>query len=294
MNILLIETLACLIAAAFLSLFIGWVVRGAIAKKEVMAIDSSWQDKLSELQLRHKQDTEHLEDQVDRLDSESNQLAHRNDNISQSLRENELSVHKARADAIELNRKQANTQERLQRIIAQKDEELRLLRENAAKAKNVKAKESGAGKSGKAKAGSTRTRVSKSGVARTGATGTTTLATVSAESTEAKIASLSAKRVAWEAERQRLIKTMGDQQETIAIDPADLPTEPFDKTVRINQEQAVSLKKRKAKRREPSDVETDITQMIDVDQTIVLDEPNINGPKRTAKKPRNPGNKTKK
>jgi len=258
MNILLIEILACLIATAFLSLFIGWVIRGAIAKKEVQAVDASWETKLSELQLRHKQDTEHLEDQVDRLDSESNQLAHRNDSIAESLRENELSVHQARSDAIELNRKQADTQERLQRIIAQKDEELRQYRENAEQ---------------RGKTNTQQASVAASAVS---------LAAVNTESAEAKIASLSAKRVAWEAERQRLLKSIGDEQETIAIDPADLPTEPLDKTVRINQEQASNLKKRLSKQRELSDVETDKTQMIEDDQTIVLDDHNMssNQPKK--------------
>jgi len=268
MNILLIEILACLIATALLSLFIGWVIRGVIAKKEVHAVDTSWETKLSELQLRHKQDTEHLENQVDRLDSESNQLAHKNDSINETLRENELTVHQARSDAIELNRKQADTQERLQRIISQKDEELRFYRENASQLGNSNIQEA---------------EVSN-------AVG---MATVNTDATEAKIASLSAKRVAWEAERQRLIKSMGDEQETIAIDPADLPTEePLDKTVRISQEQSVKLKKRASRTREPVDVDTDTTQMLEDDQTLVLDDHNINGnrPQRPINKNSKPRN----
>jgi len=278
MNILLIEILACLLATAFLSLFIGWIIRGTIAKKELKAIDTSWENKLSELQLRHRQDTEHLEDQVDRLDSESNQLAHRNDSINESLRENELSVHQARSDAIELNRKQADTLERLQRIITQKDQEIKHLRENAVKQSKSNVQENA---------------VHQNSGQETGVANAAGLATANTNgSAEAKIASLSAKRVAWEAERQRLIKTMGDDQETIAIDPADLPTEPMDKTVRINQDQATKLKKRIAKQREPNDVETDITQMIDDDQTLVLDDHNINGnrPQRSANKSPKPGN----
>jgi len=243
-----------------------------IAKKEVHAVDTSWETKLSELQLRHKQDTEHLEDQVDRLDSESNHLAHKNDSISESLRENELSVHQARSDAIELNRKQADTQERLQRIIAQKDEELRFYRENSSKLSSSNIQEA---------------EVSNA----SNAIGMTTVSTDDA--TEAKIASLSAKRVAWEAERQRLIKSMGDEQETIAIDPADLPTEePLDKTVRINQEQSVKLKKQVSRSREPLDVDTDTTQIIEDDQTLLLDEHNINGngPQRPTNKNSKPRN----
>ena len=256
MNILLIEILACLIATAFLSLFIGWVVRGTIAQKEVKAAGLSWESKLSELELRHKQDTEHLEDQVDRLDSESNQLAHRNDSINASLRENEISVNQARADAIELNRKQSETLERLQRIISQKDEELKYYKENAAKFENTNVQTARAA----------------------GGAGISNLTALTAESAEAKIASLSAKRAKWEAERKRLLDSIGDAQQTVAIDPADLPTEPLDKTVKINQDQALDLNKRRAKLQEPSDVETDKTQMIDVDQTIVLDDMNGDNP----------------
>lgn len=268
MNILLVEILACLIGTAFLSLFIGWLIRGAIAKKEVHAVDASWETKLSELQERHKQDTEHLEDQVDRLDSESNQLAHKNNTINKSLRENELTVNQARSDAIELNRKQADTQERLQRIIAQKDEELKLYRENAAKS-------------------------GSSNIQQADVSSTVGLKTRNNDVTDAKIASLSAKRVAWEAERQRLIKSMGDEQDTIAIDPADLPTEePLDRTVKITQEQAGKLQKRVYSKREPGDIETDTTQMFEEDQTLVLDDHNINGnrsqrPDNKNPKPRN-------
>lgn len=274
MNILLIEILACLIGTAILSLFIGWVIRGVIAKKEVHAVDTSWETKLSELQLRHKQDTELLENQVDRLDSESNQLAHKNDSISETLRENELSVHQARSDAIELNRKQADTQERLQRIIAQKDEELRLYRENSSKLGNS----------------NSNNNIQEAEVSN--AVGMTSVNT-DTDATEAKIASLSAKRMAWEAERQRLLKSIGDEQETIAIDPADLPTEePLDKTVRINQEQSAKLKKRASKAREPVEVDTDTTQIIEDDQTLVLDDHNINGngPQRPINKNSKPRN----
>jgi len=281
MNTLLIEILACLFAAAVLSLFVGWAIRGAAAQKAVNAANAAWEVKLSELKLQHKQDTEHLEDQVDRLGSQSNQLAHRNDSINESLRQNELSVHQARADAIELNRQQADTQERLQRIIAQKDEELKLFREKAAKAKA-------------AQTTTASNKVAAAGKATTTAAAAVGVAAVavSSESTKAKIASLSAKRKAWEAERQRLIKSMGDDQETIVIDPADLPVEPLDKTVRIDQEQSLHLKSRLTKQRESHDIETDKTMTIEDDQTMVLDEHNMNikKPQDTGKKKPNPNN----
>jgi len=233
MNTLLIEILACLFAAAILSLIIGWLARGSRAKKELANANKAWKAKHSELEFRYQTDTEHLEEQVRLLDTEKKQISTKHDSISELLSENEISVHKARADAIELNRQQADTQERLQRIIAQKDEELKLFRADEV----------------------------KSGRNITGALGAVTM---SSEDTEAKIATLSAKREAWESERQRLINAMsdgdGDDQDTIAIDPADLPTEPMDQTVRIDS----------------FDNESDNTVALDDDQTMLLDDNHMN------------------
>lgn len=229
MNTLLIEILACLFAAAILSLIVGWAIRGSRAKRELEKSTASWSAKHSELEMRYSQDTEHLEEQIRLLDTEKQQLSTRNDNINESLRENELSVHKARADAIELNRQQADTQERLQRIIAQKDEELSMFRDQEAKSGNS-------------------------------ATGVAAVAALSTDDTEAKIATLSAKREAWEAERQRLINAMGDDQATLAIDPTDMPLESFDQTVRIDELQN----------------DADSTQALDEDQTMLLDDNHMN------------------
>jgi len=240
---LLIEIIACIFAAAFLSLFIGWAIRSALANREVEAANASWESKHSEMELRYKQDTEHLEDQIQHLQTESQQLASRNENINESLRENEISVHKARADAIELNRQQADTQERLQRIIAQKDEELK--------------------------------RIRAAGVGAAGLAGTAGLAAANADDTEAKIASLSAKRDAWESERARLISGIGEDQATIAIDPADLPSEVFseqlDQTVRIDADQLASLKSRAQTERTTVEEDSDKTLTLDEDQTMLLD-----------------------
>lgn len=243
MNTLLIEILACLFAAAFLSLFIGWAIRSALASKEINAANAEWESKHSELKLRYDQDTEQLEEQVQKLETETKQLESRNKSISESLRENEIGVHKARADAIELNRQQADTQERLQRIIAQKDEELKLFRD-----------------------GSTPTSADA---------GMSGAPSVSDETTEAKIATLSAKREAWELERQRLINNIGDDQETVAIDPADLPGEHFDRTQRISPEQVDALHRKSSTRSDLHDFESDKTMTLDDDQTIALDDNNL-------------------
>ncbi len=244
MNILLIEILACLLAASLLSLFVGWMIRHAMASRELKASNAAWESKHSELELRYKQDTEQLEEQVTKLDNDAQLLAKRNDSISESLRDNEISVHKARADAIELNRQQADTQERLQRIIAQKDDELKLFRERAANQTMGAAKMVGT-------------------------------AMPDASATEAKIASLSAKREAWENERQKIISSISDDQATVAIDPADLPNEPFDRTVKINPDQMADLDARYAARAEELDDESDKTLTLEDDQTVLLDDESL-------------------
>lgn len=260
MNTLLIEILACLAATALFSLFIGWMIRNTMAKRELSAAQAGWESKHSELELRYKQDTEHLEDQLVEINKESQQLANRNDSISESLRENEISVHKARADAIELNRQQAETQERLQRIIAQKDEELKRFRDNAANG------------------------VAGAGAVAVGAVG---IGSLSADDAEAKMATLSAKRQAWEEERQRLINSMGDDQATIAIDPADLPSEAFDQTVRIDADQRHDLDALKSSRTLSEDIETDRTMTLDEDHTLLLEESNL--PQQLNNKKPSPG-----
>lgn len=239
MNILIIEIIGCLFAAAFLSLFIGWAIRSSLATRETEAVRAQWQSKHAELELRYKQDTEHLEDQVQQLKTDTEQLSERNDSITESLRQNEMNVHKARADAIELNRQQADTQERLQRIIAQKDEELKLFRTNGS-----------------------------------GVSAAAGLAAANTDTTEAKIASLSAKREAWEAERARLLNGVSEDQATIAIDPADLPTDPsaqLDQTVRIDAEQMAELKNRTPIEQTMIDEDADKTLTLDEDSTILLD-----------------------
>ena len=239
MNTLVIEILACLFAAAFLSLFIGWAIRSALASKEIQAANAAWETKQSELELRYKQDTEQLEEQNELLDKQNKQLETRNENLSESLRENEIGVHKARADAIELNRQQADTQERLQRIIAQKDEELKMIREGSAPA--------------------------------IGAVSNSDTQPIVDETTEAKIATLSAKREAWEAERQRLINNIGDDQATVALDPSDIPSEPFDKTVRVQPDYVDELRKKVTSNNTQHDIESDQTMALDDDETIAMD-----------------------
>jgi chromosome segregation ATPase len=240
MNTLLTEIIACLAATAFLSLFVGWAIRSAMANKEVEQTNDKWETKTAELEAAHKHDVDTLEDQLQELGTENKQLSAKIDNLDASLRDNEISVHKARADAIELNRQQADTQERLQRIIAQKDEELKILQSQASSATAI---------------------------------GATAAFNTEASLTEEKIATLAAKREAWERERQSLIDSANDEQATVAIDPADLPFDQLDATVKMDADQLEAIKNRASQANADED---DLTQTLDnrdANQPYVMHDP---------------------
>jgi len=257
MNTLLVEIIACVAAAALLSLLVGWAIRGAMANRQLQQTTAQWRTKNEELQLKYDQDTEQLSDDVQHLETEVTQLNARNTNMSESLRDNEISVQKARANAIELNRQQANTQERLQRIIQQKDEEIKSLKESGVSAE-FKPELSDA-------------------------------AQAESQLNNDKIASLSAKREAWERERAKLLNDMeGENQETVAIDPEDIP---LDRTVRINDEQMAEIKDKARNRAAIKELESDKTQTLDeADQTITIDyhDP-LRSTKQTPNKHPSPG-----
>jgi len=189
--------------------------------------NAKWEAKTAELEAGHKHDVDTLEDRLQELGTENKQLSAKIDNLDSSLRDNEISVHKARADAIELNRQQADTQERLQRIIAQKDEELR----------NLQAQ-----------------------VSSSAAVGATAAFNTEASLTEEKIATLAAKREAWEQERQELINSASEDQATVAIDPADLPFDQLDATIKMDADQLAAIKNRAAQN---NTNENDLTQTLD-------------------------------
>ncbi len=235
MSLLLTEIIACITAAAFLSLFIGWAIRNTLANREIAAVNADWEKKQSEQELILQQDKEILEDQVSSLSYENRKLNKASRGMSESLRNNELIVQKARTDAIELNRKQADTQERLQRIIAQKDQEIKSLKEQVHSASALSA----------------------------------TLAKQSANETKTtsdRLASLSAKREAWEKERKSLMQEITEEQATQAIEPGDVPPELLDQTVRINQQKLELLKSRTQ-----SNFESDLTQTLEEP----LDDPTL-------------------
>ena len=118
------ELIACLVAASVLSLFAGWMLSSTAAKKRAQEANASWEARLQTLEEAAAADTDNLEEQLQELAGEVRNLKATNRVLTESLKKNDATIQKARAEAIELNRQNAETQERLQRVIQQKEREI--------------------------------------------------------------------------------------------------------------------------------------------------------------------------
>lgn len=118
------EFIACIVAASVLSLFTGWMLSRSSAKKRLHALNLSWEEKIRQLEEVAASDTDNLEEQLQELAGETRNLKATNRVLTESLKKNDSTIQKARAEAIELNRQNAETQERLQRVIQQKEREI--------------------------------------------------------------------------------------------------------------------------------------------------------------------------
>ena len=118
------EIIVSILGASLLGLFAGWMIQKSLGKRKLAGTIASWEDRLNEAENNASRDSEHLEDQLQSLSDEVKTLTETNRSLKDSLQDNETVVHQARTDAMELNRQQAETQERLQRIIQEKEQEI--------------------------------------------------------------------------------------------------------------------------------------------------------------------------
>jgi chromosome segregation ATPase len=218
MNTMIAEILGCLIVAGLLGLLCGWMIKAAGAKRKQSKMKAYWSEKYSAQKLRSEQDIENLEDQLQNMGNEVKTLTNTNRSLNESLRKNETSIYQSRTDAIELNRQQAETQERLQRIIMEKDEELNAL-------KNT---------SPGAELGSAAAAVSATAAVTAKAKEALDPDAANNETHDAQVDSLTAKREAWERERQSLTENLSEDQPTVALDQSDIPADHLDKTVKLD------------------------------------------------------------
>ncbi len=124
MNTLYLEVIASIVAAAVLGLLVGWFIRDVRAKRRLKATIAHWKKKSSEQAETHAVEVEELESRLQSVGEDVRELTAANRQLKSVSARNDAGVDKARSDAIELNRKQAELQDRLQRIIRQKDREI--------------------------------------------------------------------------------------------------------------------------------------------------------------------------
>lgn len=118
------EILASVTAAGILGLIVGWMIKRSSARRKLAVANTEWEKRYATLEETSHADTENLEEQLQTIGSEAKTLQSTNRMLTDSLKKNDTSIQKARAEAIELNRQHSETQERLQRIIQQKDREI--------------------------------------------------------------------------------------------------------------------------------------------------------------------------
>lgn len=118
------ELIACFVAVTVLSLWVGWILNKSTSSKHLNHAEASWEKRYIAMEDTALIDTENLEEQLQELAGETRTLKATNRVLNDTIKKNDIALQKARAEAIELNRQHAETQERLQRIIQQKDREL--------------------------------------------------------------------------------------------------------------------------------------------------------------------------
>jgi len=118
------EIIVSIISASFLGLFAGWMIQKSLSKRKLLGTIATWEDRLKESEDNARRDSEHLEDQLQSLGDEVKSLNETNRVLKSNIQDNENEVHQTRSDAIELNRQQSEAQERLQRIIQEKEQKI--------------------------------------------------------------------------------------------------------------------------------------------------------------------------
>lgn len=221
MNMMLIEVFACLVAASLLGLIVGWMIKGTLASKRLELANDEWNSKLNKAQIRAQQDTDQLETKVNQLGADLSTSREENESLSEALRENELIVHKARTDSIELSRQQADTQEKLQQLLKTKDEEIEKLKDGSRASELLRKAAVSGSVSAAAIAKVTEMRAAEKS------------ANIGDENTTDRISALTSKKDSLAKEQKDLMDALHENQDTVAIDRDDLPSELLDETVRL-------------------------------------------------------------
>lgn len=115
------ELIACIVAASVLGLVVGWMMSRSSVKSRISKAVKTWEERYKSLEESSAADTENLEEQLQEIAGELRTLKATNRVLTDSIKKHDATIQTARAEAIELNRQHAETQERLQRVIQQKE-----------------------------------------------------------------------------------------------------------------------------------------------------------------------------
>lgn len=137
MKFLISEILLCLLAASILGLIIGWLCKGAFARDKLKHREAAWQRKYKEQDDNYRQQVSGSEQKFADMQSrfESNEAEKLS--LNSSLEANKSAVHKAHIEVQQLSKRQRDTQDRLQKIIIEKDKEISRLQQESAQGKNT-------------------------------------------------------------------------------------------------------------------------------------------------------------
>ena len=136
MKFLISEILLCLLAASILGLIIGWLCKAAFARDKLMHREDAWRRKYAEREETLQNELKSTQHEAGILKGRIQSIEGDNHSLSSSLEANKSAVHKAHIEVQQLSKRQRDTQERLQKIITEKDREISRLQQESAKGKN--------------------------------------------------------------------------------------------------------------------------------------------------------------
>lgn len=136
MKFLIAEILLCLLAASILGLIIGWLCKAAFAREKLNLREDAWNKKLRESDDRHQGEITEAQRQNEELSNRISSVNNQNQTLTSSLEANKSAVHKAHIEVQQLNKKQKDSHERLQKMIAEKDREISKLQRETRKGKD--------------------------------------------------------------------------------------------------------------------------------------------------------------
>ena len=136
MKFLISEILLCLLAASILGLIIGWLCKAAFARDKLKHRDEAWRRKLAEREESLQNELKSTQQDAGILKSRVQSIEGENQSLNSSLEANKSAVHKAHIEVQQLSKRQRDTQERLQKIITEKDREISRLQQESASGKN--------------------------------------------------------------------------------------------------------------------------------------------------------------